>query len=175
MGELIFITGGVRSGKSGFAAGLALKSGKNVVFIATCVPQDDEMKRRVRLHVTARPKYWKTIEEPMSLSGALYKVSTKTDAVIVDCLTLLISNLLISGKNEKKILLENKKAIDLSKKKSFNLILISNEVGMGIVPENKLAREFRDISGKVNQLAAGASDKAYMMAAGIPIQLKGAL
>jgi adenosylcobinamide kinase/adenosylcobinamide-phosphate guanylyltransferase len=173
MGKLIFVTGGVRSGKSGFAAGLAQKSGKNVVFIATCVPQDDEMKHRVKLHVIARPKHWKTIEEPMSLSGALYKVPPKTDAVIVDCLTLLISNLLISGKNEKKILLEIKKAIDLSKKKSFKLIVISNEVGMGIVPENELARDFRDISGKVNQLASGASDEAYMMVAGIPMRLKG--
>ena len=85
MGKIIFITGGARSGKSRFAADLAKKAGPKVVFIATCVPQDDEMKHRVKLHINSRPKSWKTIEELKSLPTALYKVPLKTDAVIVEC------------------------------------------------------------------------------------------
>ena len=174
MGKLIFITGGARSGKSSYALELAAKKWKNVVFIATCVPQDGEMRERVKLHISSRPKHWKTVEEPLKTHLALAKLPAKTDTVILDCLTLLVSNLLLSGKSEGSILLEIKKTINAAKKRRFVTVLISNEVGMGIVPENALGRLFRDVAGKVNQLVAKASDEAYIMVAGYPLPIKGA-
>lgn len=173
MGKIVFVTGGVRSGKSKFAADLAAKAGKNVVFMATCEPRDAEMRRRIRLHVEARPKNWKTIEEPRSVATEIAKLPAKTDAILLDCLTLLVTNLLLAGSNEAEILEEMRKIIENSKKYSKKSVFISNEVGMGIVPENKLARDFRDISGKVNQLFASKSSEAYLLVSGIPVKLKG--
>ncbi|MFH1367798.1 MAG: bifunctional adenosylcobinamide kinase/adenosylcobinamide-phosphate guanylyltransferase [Elusimicrobiota bacterium] len=166
------MTGGVRSGKSKLATDLAKKSGKKVAFIATCAPLDREMEHRIGLHKSSRPKNWKTIEEPKYLRSALKKIPSGTGSVIVDCLTLYVSNLILSGKTEEEILNNIENTIKILKKSRFTSILVSNEVGMGIVPDNELARIFRDVSGKVNQLAAAASDEAYFMVSGLPVKIK---
>lgn len=170
--KFIFLTGGVRSGKSDFAVKQAKTAGKNIVFIATCTPGDDEMKTRIKKHKRSRPKTWKTIEEPIDLIAALKKVPHDTDAVIIDCLTLLLSNLMIIGKTYNNIIAEIKKIGMELKNKNYSIIFVSNEVGSGIVPENKMARDFRDIAGKANQIMAKLSDEAYVLISGFPVKLK---
>lgn len=173
MGKITFITGGVRSGKSKLATDLAKKAGGKIAFIATCTPFDTEMKDRVKLHRASRPKSWKTIEEPLNLSAALKKLPPKTASVVIDCLTIYITNLVLAGKNEPEILKNIENTMKIMKKSCFSAILVSNEVGMGIVPDNELARLFRDIAGKANQLAAALSDEAYFMVSGLPMKIKG--
>ncbi|OGS35352.1 MAG: bifunctional adenosylcobinamide kinase/adenosylcobinamide-phosphate guanylyltransferase [Elusimicrobia bacterium RIFOXYB2_FULL_49_7] len=172
MAKLIFLTGGARSGKSSYALELAKQHGKRVTFIATCVPLDKEMKKRVALHKKARPSSWRTIEEPYKLIEALKKNSPKTDVYIIDCLTLWLSNMMLSGNTEKSIKNYIRKFTNFKQNFKPAIILISNEVGSGIVPENKLARDFRDLAGSINQAIARHSDEAYAMISGYPIRLK---
>ncbi|OGS19532.1 MAG: hypothetical protein A2219_02285 [Elusimicrobia bacterium RIFOXYA2_FULL_50_26] len=169
---IIFLTGGARSGKSTFALKLADGLGTKTAFLATGQAHDAEMERRIALHKKVRPRHWITIEEPLHISHALETMNPKIQVIIIDCLTLLISNLLLAGKSEKLIIKEIKSSLKIMKKSDFTTIIVSNEVGCGIVPENKLARDFRDIAGAVNQLAAQASDKAYTLISGFPVQLK---
>lgn len=171
--NIIFIVGGARSGKSRFAARLAKEAGKRVLFIATCVPQDDEMRRRVALHKRSRPKTWKVIEEGKNITPALKKLKGKFDAVIIDCLGLLISNLLEEGLSQKNILSRIKSITQSLSKLKTTSIVVSNEVGGGIVPDNPLARNFRDIVGLANQSMAADADIVYTMQAGIPVKIKG--
>jgi adenosylcobinamide kinase/adenosylcobinamide-phosphate guanylyltransferase len=172
MGKFIFITGGARSGKSSFAEKLAKKSAGSVVYLATGQAKDKEMARRIAIHKRSRPETWTTIEEPLKVSAQLLKLPENTDMVILDCLTLLLSNLFLSKYTEKSILLELQNIINTVKSAKFSLIVVSNELGSGIVPENKLAREFRDIAGRANQQMAANSDKAYLIVSGIPLALK---
>jgi len=173
MKKTILLTGGARSGKSTFAIELAIKYGKNITFMATCQALDTEMKKRIALHRRSRPKTWITIEEAMDVPQALRKMPAKSGAVIIDCLTLWVTNLLLAGKNEKTILSLVKAMAGAIKRSTFSIIIVANEVGSGIVPENKLARDFRDIAGKANQIIAQAVDEVFVMIAGIPLQLKG--
>lgn len=173
MGKLTLITGGVRSGKSKLAVEFAQKSGKNVAFIATCAPLDTEMKRRIALHQKSRPGNWTTIEEPLNIEKAVLKIPPKSSSVIIDCITLLVSNHALAGHTEEKILKIIDNSIKIIKKSRFDAFIVSNEVGMGIVPENKLARDFRDIAGKVNQMIASKSDEVYFMVSGLPLKMKG--
>jgi len=169
MGKIIFVIGGARSGKSTYALGLANKF-KRVAFIATCQGLDKEMRQRIALHKQSRPKHWETFEEPRDVSKVLKR--KEFDCVIIDCLTLLISNLLLSGDSISLIESKAKEVIALLKRAKGKAIVISNEVGMGIVPKNKLSREFRDIAGIVNQAFARASDETIFMLSGIPMKLK---
>lgn len=170
--QLVFVTGGARSGKSTFAIKMADKSSKNVVFIATGVARDSEMHERISNHKEARPKSWHTIEEPYDLAKTIPQIPKKTDMIVIDCLTLLVSNLLLSGKSSEFIESEFYKFILNLKNLKFNVIIVSNEVGLGIVPDNELARKFRDISGKINQIAAKNCDTVYFMVSGIPWRIK---
>ena len=172
--KIIFIIGGARSGKSSFAVSLAKKISDNVYFIATCNPQDKEMKKRVAIHKKDRPEKWKTIEEYYDISSALEKIQQEeiNGIIIVDCLTLWISNLMMKKYKEKDILKEAEKTIASAQKLSSSIIIVSTEVGVGIVPANKIAREFRDITGRLHQFIAGKSDEVYLMCAGIPIKIK---
>ncbi len=172
MGNLIFITGGVRSGKSDFAVTRAAAAGDQVCFIATCQPLDDEMEHRVRKHRENRPSSWQTIEEQLDIAAALGKVSAGTKAVIIDCLTLLVSNMTFAQLSDDDI--EHRIGLMLKAIENvpFEVIVVTNELGWGIVPENELARRFRDTAGRVNQMAARAAREAYLMVAGIPVQLK---
>ncbi len=173
MGKITFILGGARSGKSGYALKLAKESSKKVAFIATCKPDDPEMEKRVILHKNNRPKYWKTFEEPENSALTLKKIGNRFDCILVDCLTLLISNLMLKNLKEKAIKTAVNTLLDTAKKVKARVFIVSNEVGLSIVPENKLAREFRDISGRVNQVTAKKADEVFFLVAGIPCKIKG--
>ncbi|MDD4183136.1 MAG: bifunctional adenosylcobinamide kinase/adenosylcobinamide-phosphate guanylyltransferase [Candidatus Omnitrophica bacterium] len=173
MGKIIFILGGARSGKSSFALKLAKKSKKNkVAFIATGQARDCEMKKRILLHRLTRPSNFKTFEEALNLSGLLKKISSGFDVIIIDCLTLLVSNLMLKKFKEEKILDEINKISTILKKINIKAIIVSNEVGLGIVPQTKLGRGFRDIAGKVNQAVAKNADNVFFMVSGLPWRLK---
>lgn len=173
MGKITFILGGARSGKSRFAIKLAKEKSKKVAFIATCLPKDLEMKRRIKFHRKMRPANWRTFEEPKDLNLLLKQIGTKFEIIIIDCLTLLVSNLLLKGSNENET--ENKvnKILVSLKKIKAKSIIVSNEVGLGIVPENRLARVFRDIAGKINQTVSREADEIYFMVSGIPLKIRG--
>jgi adenosylcobinamide kinase/adenosylcobinamide-phosphate guanylyltransferase len=143
------------------------------IFIATCVPQDYEMKQRVARHQKERSQNWVTVEEPLHLPQAILENSPKADVMLVDCLTLWVSNLLMQSGDEKKIADTIPQLIDALEKATCPIVLVSNEVGTGIVPENRLARQFRDITGWVNQAVAKCSNKVVWMVAGIPVTVKG--
>ena len=174
MGKLIFITGGSRSGKSSLAVKVAQSIRKRKIFIATCIPEDDEMKRRVMLHKRSRPASWRTIEQEGSLLPVLRKETKLDIVIIVDCLTLFVSSLLMKKTGENKIKDETNKAVKIIKGGKATVIIVSNEVGSGLVPENKLGRDFRDIVGACNQIVAGAADEVIYMVSGIPLTIRGA-
>lgn len=146
---------------------------EKVIFLATCDPQGHEMEKRVELHKKSRPKTWDTIEEPLNPAAALDKLKQFKGIVIIDCLTLLVSNLMFAGNSEKTIIKDIEKLMQKLKTACFSSIIVSNEVGSSIVPENKLARDFRDVAGKVNQLCAQKSNEVYALISGIPLTLKG--
>lgn len=170
------ILGGSRSGKSRFAQELARKWGDKVVFVATAEAGDEEMKERIKRHKKARPKSWRTLEIPADLDKHLAKDIGDGEVVIIDCLSLLISNLLGSSpdyaKAEGHILAEIDKLTRAMSKLNASFIIVSNEVGAGLVPENRLGRLYRDIAGRANELIADYADEVYLMVAGIPLKIK---
>ena len=172
MGKITFIIGGARSGKSSFAAGLAGSIGRKVAFIATCQPLDSEMKKRIDQHRKNRPKHWQTFVAWTDLAPVLKKIAGRFDCVLIDCLTLFVSNLLLSGRSEKAAVTQIKQALTTLKMQKAQAIIVSNEVGLGIVPENKLARDFRDTAGRINQIVAQSADNVVFMTAGLPLKLK---
>jgi adenosylcobinamide kinase/adenosylcobinamide-phosphate guanylyltransferase len=174
LNKIIFITGGCRSGKSTYAMQTAEKvPAEQKIFIATCVPQDDEMKQRVARHQRERSQNWVTVEAPLDLPEAILQNNRKGDVILVDCLTLWVSNLLIEIGDENKIGDTISQLIKALEKATCPIVLVSNEVGTGIVPENKLARQYRDIIGLVNQAVAKTASKVIWMVAGIPVTVKG--
>lgn len=173
MGKFIFIVGGARSGKSQCARNLAKGMSKKVAFIATCIPEDEEMKKRIARHRKSRPHGWKTIEEPKKVKSVLAGLKNKFDVVIVDCLGLLISNFLSAGLKEDKIEKEIKLIANILLKAKFTSIVVSNETGSGVVPANPLARRFRDMLGLTNQVMAKAANEVISMQSGIPMKIKG--
>jgi adenosylcobinamide kinase/adenosylcobinamide-phosphate guanylyltransferase len=175
MKELLFVTGGCRSGKSRFALDYANTWFKNKVFLATSQALDEEMERRIEQHRKARGSDWTTIEEPTNLAEALSALDTTYDVVLIDCLTIWISNLLMDGKTEEQIIFLTEQLVEVMKGMDQSIIVVSNEVGSGIVPENKIARVYRDIAGMVNQKVAACSDTVVLTVAGIPQAIKGKL
>jgi len=171
MGRIIFITGPVRSGKSNFAIEYAIENFKDVIFIASAKPIDDEMKKRIEEHKKNRPKEWLTIEEDINIDKVVEKYKGK--ALIIDCITIWVSNLLYNKFNEQEIIKKVENLMKNIKKNNLSTIIVSNEVGWGIVPENELARIFRDIIGKVHQIISENSDYVYLLVSGIPLILKG--
>ena len=171
---LILITGGARSGKSSLAVRLAEeRGGSQVTYIAPLVPQDEEMAERVRRHRASRPAGWRTIEEPIDLRAALAKaVADGSQAAIIDCLTLWLSNVMEQGWDEERIIAEAETTARAAQQSPSTVIAVTNEVGGGIVPGNALARRFRDVQGRVNQVWAAAGDEALLMVAGLPVRLK---
>ena len=174
MKELIFIIGGCRSGKSTYALQTAERiPAEKKIFIATCVPRDDEMKQRVAKHQTARSQNWITVEEPLHLPEAILQNSRRAEVILIDCLTLWVNNLLMETDDEKQLEQTISQLINTLEKTTRPIVLVSNEVGTGIVPENKLARQYRDIIGLVNQAVAKTASKVIWMVAGIPVTVKG--
>jgi adenosylcobinamide kinase / adenosylcobinamide-phosphate guanylyltransferase len=169
--EIILITGGARSGKSRYAEQRALEMGDRPLYLATAEAKDEEMARRIAQHQKRRGTQWRTIEEPLELAEALLAQRGKIDCALVDCLTLWISNLLI--RHDEKYASE--KVEELIKKlpqSNFHLVFVTNEVGWGIVPDNPLARKFRDLAGWTNQQMANAVNEVILMVAGMPMILK---
>lgn len=177
MSQTIFITGGARSGKSSFAEQTAVAHGAPLCYLATAQSLDDEMGSRITQHRQRRGDAWHTIEEPLRLAKTLANCDGQFNAVLIDCLTLWLSNLLmlheyLGKKAEARILEDVLHLAETLRGMTTPVIIVSNEVGMGIVPENRLARVFRDMAGQANQIIAAAADEAWLVASGIPLKLK---
>lgn len=172
MEEKILVIGGCRSGKSSHALHLAEQIPGQKIFIATCIPRDKEMEERVLHHQKQRSSAWKTIEEPFFIPEAINKHSLKGNVILIDCLTLWINNLILNDDQPENIDNHIQKLTQSIEKAECPVILVSNEVGTGIVPENKLARLFRDITGFANQKIAACVDQVIWMVAGIPVKIK---
>jgi len=177
--EIILILGGARSGKSRFAQRLASGLGQSVLYVAPLVPQDEEMRRRVELHQKARPSHWRTLEAPNNIARAIREHTNDAEVVILDCLTLLVSNYMQNAPDpedidalESVILDELSQLLERKRQKNASLIIVSNEVGMGLVPPYPSGRAYRDLLGKANQFISERADKVYMMIAGLPLELK---
>jgi len=191
--SFILILGGARSGKSSFAQSLAKRLGKKVLFVATGEPLDEEMASRIEEHKKRRPKNWRTLEIATKVGKKLQGQIKDADVVLLDCITLLVSNVILnlsschseeaqrpknleeikSAEAEKQVIAEMEDLIDCIDKHKCNFIVVSNEVGSGLVPENKLGRVYRDLLGKANQLLAQHASEVYFMVSGIPIKIKG--
>ncbi len=166
---MTFIIGGARSGKSRFALKNASSNSGEKAYIATAEALDDEMRGRIEKHKRERSDEWITFEEPLKIASLINDFSSKYDVILIDCLTLWLSNLLLSNKQiveEIDCLVSN-----LNTCKS-SLYIVSNEVGQGIVPDNEIARLFREFSGLLNQKVSEISDEVYLMTAGIPLKIK---
>ena len=166
---LIYVTGGARSGKSRFAEELASRAGERVTYLATAQAFDAEMTERIGRHRQDRPADWHTLEEPLELAAVLAGLE---GAVLLDCLSLWVSNLMLHGDPDELILQAADALIEAQAVRHSPLIAVSNEVGFGIVPDNALARRYRDTLGWVNQRFAAASDEAWLLVSGLPVQLK---
>jgi len=179
----ILITGGARSGKSHFAQELALKSGKSVLFVATAVAGDEEMRRRIEEHQRRRPVAWSTLEVTTHIGSQIEQKISGAQVVIVDCITLLISNIFSqyadqTGEHidapliEREVTGEISELVDCINHVDASFIIVTNEVGMGLVPANQMGRLYRDLLGKANQLLAKRAGEVYLMVAGLPVKIK---
>ncbi|SFT82976.1 adenosylcobinamide kinase /adenosylcobinamide-phosphate guanylyltransferase [Selenomonas sp. GACV-9] len=183
-GRIVLVTGGARSGKSTFAENLAAKSGARVAYIATAQVYDEEMRFRVSLHQKRRPGNWQTYEAPFDAGNAIQAASEKNEVLLFDCITLYLSNLLCSlpegelADQDRIYALTSQKigelvsAAQMAAASGRTVIFVTNEVGAGIVPENKLSRIYRDISGLANQQLARAASDVFAVIAGIPVNIK---
>ncbi|MCR8549009.1 bifunctional adenosylcobinamide kinase/adenosylcobinamide-phosphate guanylyltransferase [Salipiger sp. P9] len=168
MGKSILITGGVRSGKSRLAERMTLALGQPAIYIATAEPRDDEMADRIARHRARRGAEWQTLAEPMDLARVL-RESDGGAPRLVDCLTLWLSNLMLAERDWEA---ETDALAALLPRMRAPVVFVTNEVGAGIVPENALARAFRDAAGLVNQKIAAASDELWLCVAGYPMKVK---
>ncbi|MBI5900885.1 MAG: bifunctional adenosylcobinamide kinase/adenosylcobinamide-phosphate guanylyltransferase [Rhodocyclales bacterium] len=162
------VIGGARSGKSHLAERRAAESGLAVAYVATATVGDDEMAQRIAHHRERRPAHWRTIEEPLHLAEALRREAATGRVLLVDCLTLWLSNLLLGPGLEP----ERGRFLDALGALPGRVILVSNEVGWGIVPANELARRFADEQGRLNQAVAAACQRVTLVVAGLPLELK---
>lgn len=168
--RLSLVLGGVRSGKSTYAQQLA-EAGERVLFVATAEALDDDMTRRIRAHQEARPSEWDTLEEPLDIVGSLAPILRRYDTVLLDCLTLWVSNLMLA-ETEADVPAEARRLLDLYQAGDASWIVVSNEVGLGIIASTRLGRVYAEELGRINQLVAAEADEVYFMAAGLPLSLK---
>jgi adenosylcobinamide kinase / adenosylcobinamide-phosphate guanylyltransferase len=167
----LLVLGGARSGKSAYAEQVVAESGLERLYIATSRAGDAEMEARIAHHRARRGSAWRVLEEPDALESALAEHANAARAILVDCLTLWLSNLLLANAD----LTGRTERLCRTLRTSPGLaVLVSNEVGMGLVPDNRLGRDFRDAQGRLNQAVAGEADKVAFVAAGLPLYLKGA-
>ncbi len=194
---LILVTGGSRSGKSSFALELATRGPQPRCFLATAQALDDEMARRIAAHQRARPAGWRLVEEPLDVPRALTRALSQSAVVVLDCVTLWMSNLLLADErfSEEEASAHAQRLVDAARGEGLQLadtagehlpaeaarsqvplprtvIVVTNEVGWGVVPGTALGRRFRDIAGRANQVIARGSDEVYLMASGIPLRIK---
>ena len=180
MSELTLIIGGTRSGKSTFATELAKKH-RHVCYIATADSgkssqiEDGEMLERIQKHRENRPAEWKTVEAPLELDKAIANLRGTFDAVLIDCITIYVTNMLLGNHKEEGdeyIINAINKLCSVCKNTPFHVIIVTNEVGYGVVPDNALSRKFRDIAGYANQIIAREADNVYLVTAGIESKIK---
>lgn len=163
------ITGGAASGKSARALRLASDWGPQILFVATCIPRDDEMRTKVARHRSQRPATWQTIETTRRLGDAL---TPGYDGAVVDCLTLLVSQLLVDGVVEAEVYGEVRNLCEASHRANYPVVVVTNEVGCGVVPEHPLGRQFRELAGRCNQLAAEMADEVELVVCGQVVKVK---
>lgn len=171
--KIILVLGGARSGKSTYAEGLAEAHGGQVTYLATAQAFDDEMTARIAKHRADRPAHWRTAECPLDPAAAM-RAHADTDCFLLDCLTLLVSNLLLADEETAEAHVQS--ALDAllaaTAETGADLILVSNEVGLGLVPEYPLGRRYRDLLGNVNRRVAAVADHVYYLVAGLPLDAK---
>ena len=172
MSTLILVTGGARSGKSRFAEHRAHSFGAPLGYLATCESRDTEMNQRIIRHRERRGSEWTTMEEPLRLAETLADNDDRFRVILVDCVTLWLSNLLLTHEEPELVMAEVREFAGTVSRLATPLVLVTNEVGMGIVPENRLARLFRDLAGETNELLATVADEVHIVFAGIPLKLK---
>lgn len=185
--QLILILGGARSGKSTFAEQLAQRSGRSVAFIATATASDDEMRERIQQHRASRPASWSTIEEPYHLVNAINCAARQADVLLLDCMTIWLNNWLLAHNiaNLEETATANARYVEAvltavdellaafaALPVGKTLVVVTNEVGLGIVPAYALGRIYRDLLGLVNQRLAAVADRAYLMVAGLGVDIK---
>jgi adenosylcobinamide kinase/adenosylcobinamide-phosphate guanylyltransferase len=188
---LILVLGGARSGKSTYAEALALTLGRQVLYVATAEALDDEMRARVAAHQAGRPADWHTLEAPLNVGTALTArlAAAEADVILLDCLTLLVSNAILSATGSEEsggpdapepnlgrawvaVQAEVDALLEASRRLGVHLIVVSNEVGLGVVPPYSLGRTYRDCLGRANQAVARIADRVVLMVAGLPVDLK---
>jgi adenosylcobinamide kinase/adenosylcobinamide-phosphate guanylyltransferase len=178
--KCILITGGARSGKSRFAQELAVRSGKPVLFVATATAGDEEMKRRIEEHRKSRPAVWSALEATTYIGSQIEKRAGGAGVVLVDCLTLLLNNIFSQeieeqvdeARLEKEVMAEIKELLGCIDRVDADFIIVTNEVGLGLVPMSKIGRLYRDLLGVANQRLAERADEVYIMIAGLPVKIK---
>jgi adenosylcobinamide kinase/adenosylcobinamide-phosphate guanylyltransferase len=177
--ELIFILGGARSGKSDYAEQLAGQLGQRVLYIATAEAKDEEMAERIAAHRQTRPAEWQTLEAPCQVGTALVTITAAPEVLLLDCLTLLVSNIILAMETEPQVTIEEavygeiEAIVAAQAKLGIPLIVVSNEVGLGLVPAHSLGRLYRDVLGRANQRLAAMADRVLFMVAGLPMTVKG--
>ena len=169
MGELVLLVGGARSGKSRLALERAQALPGELIYVATGEALDAEMSERIAHHRAERGTRWRTVEAPLDLSEAIARESSNDNVLVVDCLTLWLSNLILG---ERDVVAATASLLDALARRRGVVLLVSNEVGMGIVPENALARRFRDEAGRLNQAVARAADEVLLVCAGLALRMK---
>lgn len=189
MKKISLITGGARSGKSSFAEEKAIEYGENILYIATAIPFDHEMEDRIKRHKSSRPSNWQTWEGYRDLGKIIEEKSGQLDGILIDCITIMVTNIMLShtdidfdnmeifeqekiDKIEADIKQEIEALIKAMKISECPIIIVTNEVGLGIVPENPLARVFRDFAGRANQMLGRAADEVYMAVCGVTMKIK---
>jgi adenosylcobinamide kinase/adenosylcobinamide-phosphate guanylyltransferase len=173
--QFTLITGGSRSGKSSHALALAaraLRAGQSAVFIATAQPSDDEMRRRIEHHRRDRAPLFQTVEEPLELRRALLQLEGQTGVVVIDCLTLWISNLMAARRDDQDIMAYARDLAAVLAAAPYSVFVVTGEVGSGLVPMDPVGRRFRDLLGWTNQTMGRAADTILMMVAGYPLRVK---
>jgi adenosylcobinamide kinase/adenosylcobinamide-phosphate guanylyltransferase len=174
MGKFTLIIGGSRSGKSGFALKRGERFGMKRIFVATARATDPEMEARIQRHKLDRDAVWEIREEPAEVTSLLLSLPQSTDVVLIDCITVFLSNLMIEKKYaESELILEVEALASAIHESPFPVIAVTNEVGMGLVPAEPLGRSFRDVAGMANQRLAAGADEVFFVTAGIPLRLKG--
>lgn len=185
MGKIVFVTGGARSGKSTFAEKYCTEKSDNLGYIATGVAFDEEMIDRIKKHKQQRGEAWTTYEKPMNVEEDLEEILATHRIVLMDCLTIYVTNYMFSkeldfneisvntiNEIEEEIKASLNRIIEIANNSDSTLVIVSNEIGLGIVPENRMARVYRDYIGRANQICASKSEEAYMIISTIPLRLK---